>query len=55
MDMTRVSASEFETDGYRVHSATRRQLGNAKFTWKLDDSTDWTLLANSVALPRNRG
>ena len=47
-----VSASEFVTDGYRDHSATERQLGNAKFTWKPDDASKLTLVANSVALPK---
>ena len=47
-----VSASEFSTDGYRDHSATERRLGNAKLTWKPDDSSKFTLVANSVALPK---
>ena len=46
-----VSASEFSTDGYREHSAAERRLGNAKFTWRPDDASKLTLVANSVALP----
>ena len=46
-----VSGSTFHTDGYRDHSAADRQIGNAKLTWH-DDANRWTLLANSVALPK---
>ncbi len=49
---TCVSASDFSTDGYRDHSATERRLGNAKLTWKPDDASKLTLVANSVALPK---
>ncbi len=45
------STSHFETDGYRRHSAARRQLANAKLHWQPDGSTRWTLIANHVALP----
>ncbi len=47
-----LSASRFETDGYRDHSAARREIANAKLTLRLDDSSTVTLIANSVALPR---
>ena len=47
-----VSASDFRTDGYRDHSAAERRLGNVKLSWKLDDSSTATLIANSVALPK---
>ncbi|MEP7057779.1 MAG: TonB-dependent receptor [Caldimonas sp.] len=47
-----VSASEFSTDGYRDHSAAERRLGNAKLTWTPDESSKFTLVANSVALPK---
>ncbi|MEO7337204.1 MAG: TonB-dependent receptor [Caldimonas sp.] len=46
-----VSASDFRTDGYRDHSKAERRLGNAKLTWKPDDSSKWTLVANTVSLP----
>ena len=47
-----LSASKFSTDGYRDHSETERRLGNAKFTWRPDDASKLTLVANSVALPK---
>lgn len=46
-----VSGSAFRTDGYREHSAAERQIGNVKLTWH-DDANRWTLVANSVALPK---
>ncbi|HEV7578333.1 MAG TPA: TonB-dependent receptor [Caldimonas sp.] len=46
-----VSGSTFRTDGYRDHSAAERNIGNAKITWH-DDANRWTLIANSVALPK---
>jgi iron complex outermembrane receptor protein len=46
-----VHASRFETDGYREHSAARRDLGNAKLTWRTGDAGKLTLVANSVAVP----
>jgi iron complex outermembrane recepter protein len=46
-----VSGSVFRTDGYREHSAAERNIGNAKLTWH-DDDNRWTLVANSVALPK---
>ena len=47
-----LSASHFETDGYRDHSAAERTIGNAKLTLRIDDASTATLLANSVALPK---
>jgi iron complex outermembrane receptor protein len=47
-----VSASHFQTDGYREHSAAKRDLANAKLTWKLDDASKLTLVGNTVALPK---
>lgn len=46
-----VHASRFETDGYREHSAARRDLGNAKLTWRTGEAGKLTLVANSVAVP----
>lgn len=46
-----LSASHFETDGYRDHSAARRDIGNAKLVWRADEDTRWTVVLNSVALP----
>ena len=47
-----LSSSRLTTDGYRDHSATERSLGNAKLTWRVDADSKFTLIANSVALPR---
>ncbi|CAN7353377.1 TonB-dependent receptor [Rhizobacter sp. LjRoot28] len=47
-----VGASRFRTDGHREHSAADRRLGNAKLTWQPDPSSRWTVVANSVDLPR---
>jgi iron complex outermembrane receptor protein len=46
-----LSASHFETDGYRDHGAARRDIGNAKLVWRADDDTRWSVVLNSVALP----
>jgi iron complex outermembrane receptor protein len=43
--------THFQTDGYRDHSAARRESGNAKLSWKIGDSGKLTLLANTLALP----
>ena len=45
------SASEFRTDGSRDHSAAERRIGNLKLTWRPDDASQFTLIANSLALP----
>jgi iron complex outermembrane receptor protein len=47
----RVGASRFETDGYRDHSQTERNLGNAKLSFKPDDEGKLTLVLNSMSLP----
>jgi iron complex outermembrane receptor protein len=44
-------ASRFETDGYREHSAARRNLGNAKLTWRTGEAGKLTVVANSAAVP----
>jgi iron complex outermembrane receptor protein len=46
-----VSASEFTTDGYRDHSAARRDIGNAKLTWAGGTAGKLTVVLNSVSLP----
>jgi iron complex outermembrane receptor protein len=46
-----VSASHFETDGFRRHSAARRDLANAKLAWRQGDGR-WTLVANGVDVPK---
>lgn len=45
-----VSASRFTTEGYRDHSAARKNLGNARLTWRPDADSSWTLVANAVEL-----
>jgi len=47
-----VSGSVFGTDGYREHSSAERRIGNVKLTWADDDLSKWTLIVNSVALPK---
>ncbi|CAN5686394.1 TonB-dependent receptor [soil metagenome] len=47
-----LSASHFETDGYRDHSAATRNIGNVKLTLKPDEDSKITLIANSVSLPK---
>jgi iron complex outermembrane receptor protein len=44
-------ASRFETDGYREHSAARRDHLNAKFRWDLGEATSLTLVGNSLRQP----
>jgi len=45
------SVSHFETDGTREHAAARRDVGNAKLSWRPDADQQLTLVANSVAMP----
>lgn len=45
-----LSASRFTTDGYREHSAARKNLGNARLTWRPDADSSLTLVANTVDL-----
>jgi iron complex outermembrane receptor protein len=45
------SASHFETDGYRQHSAARRDIENLKLGLKLDERSKITVIANAVQLP----
>jgi iron complex outermembrane recepter protein len=46
------STSRFTTDGYREHSATERTLGNVKLTLAPDTDSQFTLVANSLSLPK---
>lgn len=46
-----LGASHFQTDGYRDHSAARRDIANAKLTYDADELGKFTLIANSVSLP----
>lgn len=47
-----LSASQFSTDGYRDHSATKRTLANAKLTLRPHEDGKLTLVANRVVLPK---
>jgi iron complex outermembrane receptor protein len=46
-----LDASHFQTDGYRVHSNSERDLFNAKASGKVSDSGTLTLVANAVQTP----
>lgn len=43
-----VSSTRFTTRGYRDHSGTRKNLGNAKLGVRIDDASKLTLMFNSV-------
>ena len=45
------SVSHFETDGYRRHSAARRDIENLKLGIRLDDRSKLTIIGNAVQLP----
>lgn len=46
-----LDGSRFDTDGYRDHSAARRDQGFAKITTKPDDQSKLTLVANGLRQP----
>lgn len=46
-----LSASRFETDGSRDHSAAQRTGFNGKLKYALDADTRWTFVLNSVRMP----
>ncbi|MFA5677199.1 MAG: TonB-dependent receptor [Pseudomonas sp.] len=43
--------SRLETDGYRDHSDTRRDIANLRLGWDIDDASSLTLLINSLDQP----
>lgn len=45
-----VGLTRFTTDGYRDHSAARKNLANAKLGLQLDDASRLTIVVNSVDL-----
>ncbi len=47
-----LSASHFETDGPRPHSAARRDVANAKLVARIGPATTATVIANRAELPR---
>jgi iron complex outermembrane recepter protein len=46
-----IDASHFDTDGYRDHSAAKRNIFNAKAGWQIDEASKVTLIANAIDLP----
>lgn len=48
-----VDVSRFATDGYRQHSAARRDQLNGKFVWQAAEATRLTLVVDSVDQPFN--
>ena len=46
-----LSASRFETDGSRAHSAAQRTGFNGKVKYTLNEDTRWTFILNSVRMP----
>ncbi|MBM3343620.1 MAG: TonB-dependent receptor [Betaproteobacteria bacterium] len=49
-----IDASRFQTDGYRVHSAARRDHLNAKFKYDLGRAGTMTLVVNVLDQPHTR-
>ncbi|MBI5862606.1 MAG: TonB-dependent receptor [Rhodocyclales bacterium] len=43
--------SSFRTDGYRDHSAAKRDTLNGKFKWALDADSKLTLVVNAIDIP----
>src|SRR5690606_21759688 len=48
------NVSRLETDGYRDHSDTRRDIANLRLGWDIDDSSSLTLLINSLDQPETQ-
>jgi iron complex outermembrane receptor protein len=46
------SYSEFETDGYRDHSAAERDIGNLKLDWTLGQADKLSFVVNTLDLPK---
>lgn len=47
-------ASRFETDGFRDHSAARRDQINTKFTYSLDEDASLTFIATTLHQPETQ-
>ncbi|HSI57779.1 MAG TPA: TonB-dependent receptor, partial [Ideonella sp.] len=45
------NVSRYQTDGYREHSAARRDLANAKLRWDIDGASSLTVVANGLDQP----
>lgn len=48
------NVSRLETDGYRDHSDTRRDIANLRLGWEIDDASSLTLLVNSLDQPNTQ-
>lgn len=48
-----ISGSRFTTNGYRDHSGTQKNLGNAKLGVRIDDVSTLTLMLNSISVDAN--
>src|SRR5256885_9832060 len=46
-----VDASRFDTEGYRAHSAARRDQLNAKFSWQAMSATRVDVVVNALDQP----
>ena len=46
-----IDFTHFRTSGYRDHSAARRESGNAKIGWKLNEDAKLTLVLNALDVP----
>ena len=49
-----IDSSRYDTNGYREHSAARRDQVNTKLTWKPDDNTKAILVAEYLDQPFNQ-
>jgi iron complex outermembrane receptor protein len=48
------NVSRLQTDGYRDHSETRRDIANLRLGWDIDDASSLTLLINSLDQPETQ-
>lgn len=48
------NVSQLETDAYRDHSETRRDIANLRLGWDIDDASSLTLLINSLYQPETQ-
>ncbi|HUO66873.1 MAG TPA: TonB-dependent receptor, partial [Gammaproteobacteria bacterium] len=46
------SYSQFQTDGYRDHSAAERDIGNVKLDWSIGESDKLSFIVNTLDLPK---
>ncbi|SFW75130.1 TonB-dependent receptor family protein [Luteibacter sp. UNCMF366Tsu5.1] len=46
-----IDFTHFRTSGYRDHSAARRESGNAKIGWKVNEDAKLTLVLNALDVP----